>query len=61
MSRPIVAKFGVFRDQVAMHIAQVMDSAHLHLRTCVQMRPRFRISVTAGRIALKFGERLEIS
>ena len=34
MARPIVIKFGVFRDRVAMHITQVMDGVHLHVRTC---------------------------
>ena len=56
----IVTKFGVFRDQAAMHITQVMGGVHLHVRTCARADvPPFRISETAGRIALKFGVWLE--
>ena len=40
-----------------MHIAQVMGEVHQHERTCIL--PLFRISETAGRIALKFGKWLE--
>ena len=48
-------------DEVAMHITQVMDGVHLHVRTCARVDvPLFLISETAGRIALKFGVRLEI-
>ena len=39
------------RDQVIMHIAQVISVIHMHVRTCNS----FRISGMAGRIALKFG------
>ena len=57
MARPIVIKFGVLRDQAAMHITQVMGGLHLHLRTC--RCAILRISETAGRIALKLGVSLE--
>ena len=41
-----------------MHITQVMDVVH---RTCARADvPPFRISETAGQIALKFGAWLEI-
>ena len=46
-----------------MHIAQVMGGVHLHMRTCERADvppPPFRISETAGRIALKIGEWLEV-
>ena len=43
-----------------MHISQDMDGVHLHVRTCAGADvPAFRISGTAGRIALKFGRWLE--
>ena len=43
-----------------MHIKQVMGGVHLHVRTCARADvPLFRISETAGRIALKFGVLLE--
>ena len=39
-----------------MHITQVMGLVHLHVRTSALADvPPFRISETAGRIALKFG------
>ena len=43
--------------QAAMHIKQVMDGAHLHVRMCARRAivPLFRISETAEPIALKFG------
>ena len=43
-----------------MHIKQVMGGVHLHVRTCARADvPVFRISETAGPIALKFGVWLE--
>ena len=43
-----------------MHIKQVIGGAHLHVRACIRAdMPLFRISETAGPIALKFGEWLE--
>ena len=36
-----------------MHITKVMGWVHLHVRTC--RCAHFRISETAGRVALKFG------
>ena len=45
----------VARDPLAKLFAKVNGGAHLHVRTC----PLFRISETAGRIALKFGMWLE--
>ena len=40
----------VVRDQLARQFTQTQGRVHLHVRTCV---PLFRISGTAGRIALK--------
>ena len=48
MARSIATKFGVFRDQVAMHIPQLMGGVDLHVRTRL---PLFSISGTAGRLA----------
>ena len=45
----------VLRDQTR-QFTQITDGVHLHVRTCV---PLFRISRTAGRIALKFGMLLD--
>ena len=68
MARPIVTKFGMcFRDQVAVHIAQVMGAVHMHVHTRARADarvhtfrcPLLRISETAGRISLKFGMWLE--
>ena len=43
-----------------MHIKQVMGGVHLHVRKCARADvPLFRISETAGRIALKFGVLLD--
>ena len=43
-----------------MHIKLVMGLVHLLVRTCARAdAPLFRISETAGPIALKFGVRLE--
>ena len=43
-----------------MHITQLMGVVYLHLRTCARADvPHFRISETAGGIALKFGLWLE--
>ena len=52
--------WSVFRDQVVMHIIQVVDGVHLHVRTCGRADvPLFCIWETAGRIAQKFGAWLE--
>ena len=62
MAGPIVTKFVLcYRDQVAMHIAQIMFGwAHLHLHTYTRADvPTSRISGTTGRIALTFGVRFE--
>ena len=42
----------VVRDPLAMRFTLLRGGVHLHVRTCA---PLFRISETAGRIALKFG------
>ena len=42
----------VARDQLARLFTEVDDGVQLHVRTCATL---FRISGTAGRIALKFG------
>ena len=54
----IALKFSryVARDLLARHFTEVDDGAQLHVRTCA---PLFRISGTAGRIALKSGVWLE--
>ena len=46
------------REQLAGQLIQTRDGIHLHVRTSV---PFFRISETAGRIALEFGVLLETS
>ena len=46
----------LIRDPQARLLAKVHGGAQLHVRTCA---PPFRISETAGRIALKFGMWLE--
>ena len=58
MVRPIMTKFGVWlhRDQAVMHISQIMNVVHLYVRPCVLL---FRISGTAGKIAVKFSAWLE--
>ena len=40
-----------------MHMTQVMVGVHPHVSTCA---PLFRVSGTAGRIALKFGVQYEV-
>ena len=51
-----MTKFGVFRDQAAMHTTQIMGRVHMYVRTCARADVSlFRISETAGRIALKLG------
>ena len=51
----------VFRDQVAVHVTQVMDRVHLqlHVHTRAYVCPLFLIWETAGRVALKFDVWLE--
>ena len=40
-----------------MHIVQIMGGVHLHVCMCARVDvPLFRISETAGQIALKFGK-----
>ena len=46
------------RDQLARQFTQTKDGVYLHVHTCVAL---FRISGTAGLIALKFGMLLEAS
>ena len=46
------------RDQLAMRFKLLRGGMHLHVRTRASL---FRISGTAGRIALKFGMLLETS
>ena len=44
--------WSVVRDPLAMRFTQTKGGVHLHVRTCEFV---FRISGTAGHIALKFG------
>ena len=59
MARPIVARFGMGPTKyLVMHAAQVMGGVCMYIcnpaRAQVQMYPRFRISGTTARNALKF-------
>ena len=48
----------VLRDQLQIHVTQVMNGLHLHVQHVRMFKcapPPFRISETIGRIALKFG------
>ena len=48
----------VAREPLAMRFTQTKGGVHLHVQMCKSL---FRISETAGRIALKFGEWLLIN
>ena len=52
--------WNVVRDQLARQFSQTTDGVHLRVRLRTYV-PLFRISGTAGRIALKFGMLLETS